>query len=92
MDICTLSVTQTNFTNKMKSDQNVLKEFCKIALDVERERRLVKSCDCCKAVFSTHLYVIKTLIFGIYHVCSGCKLILEIDPAEGYVTFVKKFP
>lgn len=75
----------------MKFDQSALKEFCKIALDVERERRIVKRCECCKTYFSTYLYVIKTLIFGIYHVCDGCKALLEENPADGVVTLIKKF-
>lgn len=73
-------------------DQHVLKEFCKIALQIEQERRSEKRCECCKALISTYLYVIKTLIFGVYHVCGDCKILLEIKPADGYVTFVRKFP
>lgn len=87
--ICTLSV----FANKMKKHNlGTLTEFCKIALAVESARRLVKHCECCRIYVSEYLYVIKTLIFGIYHVCEDCKASLEINPAEGLVTFVKKFP
>ena len=76
----------------MKTDRNVLKEFCKIALTVEQERRIAKRCECCKRWFSEYLYVIKTLGYGIYHVCEECKKILEVRPADGFVTFIKKFP
>lgn len=69
----------------------VLEQFCKIALNVEKERKLEKRCECCKVYFSTHLYVIKTLIFGIYHVCDRCAILLKENPAEGSVAFVKKF-
>jgi hypothetical protein len=74
------------------NNATVLKEFCKIALDVEKARRVHKDCECCKRNFSTYLYVIKTLIYGIYHVCGFCKIQLEITPAEGSTTFVSKFP
>ena len=91
MVICTLSVTQMNFPNKMKKDRTVLIEFCKIVLDVEKHRRLVVRCECCQSFFSSHLYVIKTQIYGIYHVCENCKCLLEENPADGLVTFILKF-
>lgn len=75
----------------MKTDRTALTEFCKIVLDVEKQRRSVVRCECCKEFFSTHLYVIKTLVFGIYHVCENCKILLQGNPADGLVTFVKKF-
>lgn len=78
---------------RAKKNAEVLKEFCKIVLDVEKARREFKYCECCKIYRSDYLYVIKTLIFGIYHVCEYCKRSLEINPADGLVTFVnKKFP
>lgn len=75
----------------MKKPYHILREFCKIALDVEKERRIMKRCQCCKSLFSSYLYVIKTLIYGIYHVCDACKILLEKNPADGSVVFIKKF-
>ena len=64
---------RSGFTNKMNSKVFDLYDLATIALDIEKRRSMVKLCESCKCRVSTELYIVKILIYGIYHVCEPCK-------------------
>ena len=68
-----------------------LYDLATIALDIEKRRSMIKLCDSCKVYVSTHLYVVKIFIYGIYHVCDSCKTeLIEISSENGNTAFFAK--
>lgn len=63
-----------------------------IRYEVEKDLNIHKVCESCEAAPSEYLYIIKSLLFGIFHVCEDCKSGLECsDMPDTKSTFVKKF-
>ena len=70
-----------------------LKEFAKIALDIERDKSKIKICESCNLYPSSFLYLVKSQIYGIFHICQGCQV--EVEKLNGsdmneITAFVKK--
>lgn len=68
-----------------------LKEFATIALDIERDRKDLKLCECCSKRNSQYLYLVKSAVYGIFHVCELCRneIIRLPKPVEA-TAFVQK--
>jgi len=63
-----------------------------IRFEIEKDLHLHKVCESCEAAPSEYLYIIKSLLFGIFHVCEDCKSNLECTEMQDISsTFVKKF-
>lgn len=63
-----------------------------IRYEIEKDLRTHKVCESCEGAPSEYLYIIKSLMFGIFHVCEDCKTNLacnEIPDTKS--TFLKKF-
>lgn len=67
-----------------------LKDFAMIALDVEQDKTKVKLCECCNRYPSSYLYLIKSNIYGIFHICDLCKAAVEELPKTMATAFVPK--
>lgn len=74
----------------MNSKSLSLYDLATVALDIEKRRSIVCKCDSCSERLSNHLYVVKLMFYGIFHICEPCKqeLILIADPRN--TSFVKK--
>ena len=60
--------------------------------EIEKDLHLHKVCESCEAAPSEYLYIIKSLLYGIFHVCEDCKTNLECTELESIKsTFLKKF-
>ena len=68
-----------------------LKDFASIALDVEKDCKEPKICECCGRHMSAYLYLVKSAIYGVFHICSDCKIEIEKLPRPVESTaFVQK--
>lgn len=68
-----------------------MKEFAKIALDIDRDSKIARICQCCEIEQSQFLYLIKSAIYGIFHVCYKCKMaLMEIKDDSFTRAFVVK--
>lgn len=71
----------------------ILKEFATIALDIERDKFKIKLCESCNLYPSSFLYLVKSKIYGIFHICEGCQVEVEKLNGSGLdeiTAFVKK--
>jgi hypothetical protein len=55
--------------------------------DIEKDRQLVKNCESCGRKRSQYLYILKSLLYGIFHVCEDCRE--ELECPEGCLEEVK---
>lgn len=68
-----------------------LKDFANIALDVDRDTKVFKMCECCEKRSSQYLYLIKSAIYGIFHICELCRNeILRMPKISHSIAFVQK--
>lgn len=67
-----------------------LKDFAMIALDVEQDKTKIKLCESCNRQPSSYLYLVKSNLYGIFHICELCKAAVEDLPSELTTAFVKK--
>ena len=51
--------------------------------EIDKDLYLEKFCECCEGRLSTYLYIIKSIMFGIFHICDECKNDLECENASG---------
>lgn len=65
-------------------------DLATISTDIDRHRSKTVRCESCSERTSTWLYVVKLLLYGIFHVCTPCKdeLLRIADPQN--TSFVKK--
>lgn len=68
-----------------------LKEFATIALDIERDIKIPKICESCNGRSSQYLYLVKSMVYGIFHVCELCRNeILQLPKPVKATAFVQK--
>jgi hypothetical protein len=68
-------------------DINPIKE------DVEADRNIRRICESCNTKTSKYLYILKSVLYGIFHLCEKCKEELdcvETNVEEVKTTFVEK--
>lgn len=59
--------------------------------DVNQDKKLRRMCESCNTKLSRFLYILKSLLYGIFHLCEECKQDLDIEQMEGIqTTFVEK--
>jgi len=58
-----------------------------IKADVEADRNVRRVCESCSSRPSKYLYILKSVLYGIFHLCEHCKE--ELDCVETYVEQVK---
>jgi uncharacterized protein with PIN domain len=51
-----------------------------IQQDVDQDKKVQKICESCNQRLSKYLYILKSIFYGIFHVCEYCKE--ELDSAE----------
>ena len=63
-----------------------------IQQDIQKDRRMKKVCESCNQRLSEYLYILKSIMFGIFHVCEQCKEELDCSETEQEVKtmFIKK--
>jgi hypothetical protein len=62
-----------------------------IQSDVDQDKKLRRMCESCNKQFSKYLYILKSVLYGIFHICEDCKEDLNQDDVEGIqTTFVEK--
>lgn len=62
-----------------------------IQSDVDQDKKLRRMCESCNKQFSKYLYILKSVLYGIFHICEDCKEDLNQDDIEGVqTTFVEK--
>ena len=44
-----------------------------ISEDIAKDRSMRKVCESCNCRLSKYLYILKSIMFGIFHVCDRCK-------------------
>ena len=74
----------------MNSKSLRLWDLATISTDIEKRRQVPCVCDSCGEKPSTFLYVVKLLLYGIFHVCETCKCELEVIADKRNTCFVKK--
>lgn len=74
----------------MNSNALNLRDFATITVDVERYKARSQICDSCGERKSRWLYVVKLIIYGIFHVCTPCKNELVTIADSRNTCFVKK--
>ena len=59
--------------------------------DVNQDRKLRRRCESCNKQWSRFLYIIKSVLYGIFHLCEDCKNDLNQEDFDGIQTmFVEK--
>lgn len=59
--------------------------------DIDQDRRIEKMCESCNRKPSKFLYILKSVLYGIFHLCKECKQDLDHDQVDGIeTTFVEK--
>lgn len=68
-----------------------LKEFVSIALDIERDSQISRMCESCERRSSQYLYLVKSMVYGIFHICDLCREeILKLPKPVETTAFVPK--
>ena len=74
----------------MNSKPFDLNDLATIAIDLEKRRSIIKLCESCQQYPSTHLYVVKIFVYGIYHVCDHCRVeLVKIADTKNTAFFAK---
>jgi hypothetical protein len=65
-------------------------DLVNIRHEIDKDLFTEKFCECCESRLSTHLYIIKTIMFGIFHICKECKDELSAQGSGMKSTFLLK--
>lgn len=44
-----------------------------IQQDIDKDKKLSKCCESCSRKRSRYLYIVKSVLYGIFHICEDCK-------------------
>ena len=70
----------------------MIADLYEIRKEVDRDLNIHKVCESCENSVSEYLYIVKNLMFGIFHICEECKLGLSYQELPDFKsTFLKKF-
>lgn len=54
-----------------------------IQADIDQDKKLRRRCESCNQANSRYLYIIKSVLYGIFHLCKACKTELDVEQSVG---------